>query len=131
MSEERLTFVALNVSDLEASVRFYRDVVGVQLHESSHDLDLDDPWYGGRHAAVSWTDGAFLHVALYPTREPNRPVTTGAQIGFHTTEFEAAYARLTASGAEVLQSVRSEPWGRTARFRDPDGNIVSITEQQS
>ena len=131
MSRERLTFVALNVSDLDVSLGFYRDIVGVQLHESTHDSELDDPWYGGPHAAISWTDGAFLHVALYPQREPNRPVTTGAQIGFHTTEFEATYDRLAASGAEMLQGVREEPWGRTARFLDPDGNIVSITEQQS
>lgn len=128
MSQERLTFVALNVRDLEASLRFYRDVVGIQLHDSSHDSELDDPWYGGSHAASSWTDGAFLHFALYPHRRPNRPVTTGAQIGFHVIEFDEAYNRLVDSGAEMLQEAREEPWGRTARFLDPDRNIVSITE---
>ncbi len=59
MSGERLTFIALTVSNLEVSLRFYRDIVGVQ--EPSHDAELGDPWFGGPHAAISWTDGAFLH----------------------------------------------------------------------
>ena len=129
MSQERLTFVALNVADFEISLRFYRDVLGINLHESSHDSDLHDPWYGGQHAAISWTDDAFLHFAIYPHRKPNRPVTTGVQIGFHVPEFDDVYNRLMESGAGMLQGARIEPWGRTARFLDPDGNIVSITEQ--
>ena len=46
MSSNRMTYVALNVSDLERSIRFYRDIVGIPLHEASHDKELDDPWYG-------------------------------------------------------------------------------------
>ena len=33
-----------------------------------------------------------------------------------------------ASGAKVVLEPRREPWGKTARYLDPDGNIVSITE---
>lgn len=127
MSERRLTFFALNVSDLRRSLEFYRDVIGVPLHVASHDAELDDPWYGGDHAATSWTDGAFMHFALYPVREPNRPVSTGAQIGFHVADFDAAYTRLMDSGHRIVQEARDEPWGRSARILDPDGNIVSIT----
>jgi hypothetical protein len=29
---------------------------------------------------------------------------------------------------EVVSEPRREPWGKTARYLDPDGNIVSITE---
>jgi lactoylglutathione lyase len=128
MADRRLTFVALGVSDLRRSVRFYRDVLGLPLRDADHDAELDDPWYGGEHAAYSWTDGAFLHFALYPKREPKRPVATGAQIGFHVTDFDATHARVVASGASVVSGPRAEPWGRTARYLDPDGNIVSITE---
>jgi len=123
----RLTFVALNVSDLDATVGFYRMVLGDALHESSHDTELNDVWYGGRHAACSWTDGAFMHFALYPARLPHRPVSTAAQIGFHLHDFDEVHARLVASGVPVLQEPRSEPWGKTARYADPDGNIVSIS----
>ncbi len=126
--KSRLTFVALSVSDLDRSLQFYRDLFGLPVREDSHDSELQDPWYGGPHAAYSWTDGAFIHLALYPARPPLRPVTTGAQIGFHLSEFDSVHARVVASGVTVLQTPRVEPWGRTARYLDPDHNIVSITE---
>ena len=58
MSDHRLTFIALNVSDLAASLSFYRGLVGIALNVSDHDSDLQDPWYGGEHAACSWTESS-------------------------------------------------------------------------
>ena len=127
MADRRLNFVALSVSDLEKLVAFYRDVLGVPLHDTSHDSEKQDPWYGADHAAYSWADGAFIHFALYPKHEPQRPVTTAAQIGFQVVDVDAAHERVVASGAKVVEEPRDEPWGRTARYLDPDGNIVSIT----
>jgi len=127
MANQRLTFVALSVSDLHRSVLFYRDVLGLPLKDESHDAELNDPWYGGEHAAYSWTDGAFIHFAVYPSREPHRPVATAAQIGFHLSDFDQVHERVVQSGTQVLQEPRNEPWGKTARYLDPDGNIVSIT----
>ena len=125
----RLTFVALNVSDLQGSTDFYREILGVPITPSHHDAELDDPWYGGDHAALSWTDGAFLHFALYPSREPERPVSRSAQIGFHVDNIETTHHNLENAGTVILTAPRNEPWGRTARYLDPDGNIVSITQR--
>src|SRR4030095_11027146 len=125
--KQRLTFVALSVSNLGGSLRFYRDVLGLSLQEESHESDLQDPWYGGKHAAYSWTDGAFIHFALYPSHPPHRPVSTGAQIVFHVSDFDAVHIRIVRAGFAVVQQPRDEPWGRTARYLDPDRNIVSIT----
>lgn len=128
--DSRLTFVALSVSDLQASMMFYRDILGLGLRDESHDADKKDSWYGGSHASYSWTDGAYLHFALYPFNEPVRPVTTGTQIGFHVSNFNEVHARLEGAGIETVQTPRQEPWGRTARYLDPDRNIVSITASE-
>jgi predicted enzyme related to lactoylglutathione lyase len=127
MADQRLTFVALSVSDLDKSAHFYRDIIGIPLNDETHDSDKSDPWYGGQHAAYSWTDGAYIHFALYPKHEPQRPVTTAAQIGFHVSDFDAVHANVLSSDVKVVQEPRSEPWGSTARYLDPDGNIVSVT----
>ena len=125
----RLTFVALSVSSLGRSLAFYRDLLGVPLTDESHDASLNDRWYGGPHAAYSWTDGAFIHFALYPASLPHRPASTAAQVGFHVDDFELVHHRVQSAGAAVVQEPRVEPWGRTARYLDPDGNIVSISER--
>lgn len=126
-NQKRLTFLALSVGELGRSLHFYRDLIGVALQSEDHDSDLEDRWYGGSHAAYSWTDGAFIHFALYPHQLPHRPVTRGAQVGFHVSNFEFVHEALVGAGVEVLEAQRNEPWGKTARYLDPDGNIASIT----
>jgi len=123
----RLIFVALNASDLDRSLAFYRDAFEIDFHTDTNEPE-SDPWYGGRHSAFSWTDGAFLHFALFPARNPERPVSRDAQIGFNVADIGAAHAHAVAAGAEVVHEPRDEPWGATARYRDPDGNLVSLTE---
>ncbi len=125
--DKRLTFVALSVADLERSTSFYQTLLGVPVQHTTHDEELDDPWYGGAHAAHSFTDGAFLHFAIYPARLPERPPTQAAQVGFQVADFDGVHERVERAGVEVVQAPRDEPWGRTARYLDPDGNIVSIT----
>ena len=76
VTDRRLVFIALNVSDLEKSTDFYRGVFGVPL-EPGHNDPSDDPWFGGRHSELSWIEGAYLHFALFPAKPPHLPVTTG------------------------------------------------------
>ena len=124
----RIIFIALNVSDLERSAAFYRDALGIDLHRDTNE-PVTDVWIGGEHAAFSFTDGAFLHFALFPALVPERPVTREAQIGLSVTDIDAAHAKAVAAGAPVVHGPREEPWGMTARYRDPDGNLISITQR--
>jgi len=124
----KLIFVALNVSDLERAVTFYCEGFGLDLHRDRNEPETD-VWIGGDHAAFSWTDGAFLHFALFPSSPPERPVSRDAQLGFSVADIDASHARAVASGALVVHGPRAEPWGRTARYRDPDGNLISITQR--
>ena len=124
MTIGRLMLVVLEVEDLERSVRFYRDQLGIPLK-----LDIDhggsDRWISGDHAAHSWHDGAFLHFALYQSKGG---VTRNVQIGFPTANLTETHKRLVESGVQVAHNPREEPWGKTARYIDPDGNSVSLTE---
>jgi predicted enzyme related to lactoylglutathione lyase len=124
---DRLIFVALNVTDLDESIAFYRNAFGIEFHTDDNE-PIDDPWYGGHHGAYSWHEGAFLHFALFPALLPERAVTRDAQVGFQVADIDAAHLRAASSGAALVHAPRAEPWGATARYRDPDGNLVSITQ---
>jgi predicted enzyme related to lactoylglutathione lyase len=118
--------VVLEVGDLERSERLYREAFGLDLHLSLH--DESDRWTGGRHAATSWTEGAFMHFALYEAKSGER--THGAQVAFAVDDIARAHQQAVAAGAEVVHEPRDEPWGRSARYRDPDGNVVELTQRR-
>jgi predicted enzyme related to lactoylglutathione lyase len=116
----RLVFVALRVRDLEASARFYRDAIGIPLREAGGSDEEE-------HREYSWTDGAYLHFALF--RAGPGGETRKAELSFFVDDLEAAHARAVAAGAEVAAEPENRPWGRTAGYCDPDGNLVSLTQR--
>jgi predicted enzyme related to lactoylglutathione lyase len=126
MSEtRRLVAVILEVSDLERSTTLYREGFGLDLQ--SGDNGVDDRWIGGPHAELSWNEGAYLHFALYPAKE--KP-TTGALVSLRVDDIEGAHAQACAAGAQVLHGPRDEPWGRSGRYEDFDGNVIELTQHR-
>jgi predicted enzyme related to lactoylglutathione lyase len=121
----RLIAVVIEVADLDRSAALYRDGFGVPL-KPPDDHHGKDRWVSGRHCATSWTEGAFLHFAIYEAKTPER--TTSAQISFEVTDLEAAHATAIAAGAVVIHEPRTEEWGRSARYRDFDGNVIDLTQ---
>jgi predicted enzyme related to lactoylglutathione lyase len=121
----RLVAVVLEVSDLDRAVEIYRDGFGLDLHLDDH--EGGDRWISGRHAATSWTEGAFIHLALYATKdgEPTRR----AQVAFEVADLESAHARALATGVELIHEPKDQPWGRSARYCDPDGNVIELTQR--
>ena len=127
MTIGRLIAVVIEVSDLAASTAFYRDHLGLDLHAGADNGAGDDRWISGEHAAISWAGGAFLHFSLYQSKAE---VTRNAQLAFASDDLAADHARLVAAGVAVIHPPRPEPWGATARYSDPDGNVVSLTQSQ-
>jgi predicted enzyme related to lactoylglutathione lyase len=116
----RLVFVALRVRDVEASVRFYRDALGIPVREAGGSDEET-------HHEYSWRYGAYLHFALFsaaPGEESRR-----AEVAFFVDDIDVAHARAVAADAEVTAAPHSEAWGRSAGYRDPDGNAVGLTQR--
>lgn len=40
----------------------------------------------------------------------------------------ADLAQALAAGAELVHEPKAQPWGRSARYRDFDGNIIELTQ---
>jgi len=85
----RLVFVALRVRDLQASVRFYRDTIGVPVREAG---GVDEE----THREYSWTDTAYLHFALFSASFGGE--TRCVDVGFYVDDIDAAHAQASCGG---------------------------------
>jgi predicted enzyme related to lactoylglutathione lyase len=124
MATRRMVAVIVEVADLERSTALYRDGFGIDLHRG--DNGVEDPWIGGLHAEISWTEGAYLHFALYQSKAA---VTSRVQLAFEVDDAEAALRTAESHGATVLHEPRTEPWGTSARVLDYDGNVIELTQR--
>jgi len=127
-----LAFTHITVNDVDEGLVFYRDALGLRV--------LNDVSAGeGRwvtlgadaqpgvsivlsvpHAGRSSDDGDAMQELLAKGSLP--------MIGFSTDDLDGLFAKVSASGAEVLQEPVDQPWGpRDCAFRDPSGNTVRVT----
>jgi len=122
-------------NDPEASLAFYRDSLGFEVR-----LDVG----GGkmRWITVGPAGQPGTSVVLYPpgadpgiTEDERRTIAEMMAKGTYgiillaTPDLDGVFARLQASGAEVVQEPAEQPYGlRDCAFRDPAGNLVRIQE---
>ena len=122
-------------SDPDASLAFYRDTLGLEVR--------NDVGYGGmRWITVGPADQPDTSIVLEPpaadpgvTDEERRTILemmakgTYARLILATADLDGAFARLQASGAEVVQEPTEQPYGvRDCACRDPAGNLIRINE---
>ena len=121
--------------DPQASLAFYRDTLGFEVR--------NDVEYAGMHwITVGPPDQPGTSIVLYPpaaspglTDDERRTVAemmakgTFASINLAARDLDGAFARLQASGADVVQEPAEQPYGvRDCAFRDPAGNLIRINE---
>ncbi|RBQ15544.1 glyoxalase [Spongiactinospora rosea] len=59
------------------------------------------------------------------TRDESAPVSPDMSV--EVDDVDAVYADVLASGAEIVHSLRDEPWGVRRFFvRDPNGRVVNV-----
>ena len=118
----RLGHVILYVSDLAASVEFYRDVAGLE-HRFS-DAGYAEFGTGETRFAVYEQ-----RRAEWLTGHPVRPGPAG-EIVLVVDDVDAVAARLTAGGIRLLAEPADRPWGhRTLHVADPDGFVVEFAQE--
>lgn len=124
----RVTHIRLLVDDLQACLRFYRDVLGFPVALQAEDV------------YVEFDTGSVL-LALYGRRMmaevTGTPGEGGALAGADrlvlcvaVDDVDAAYADLMARGVAFVKAPHDRPvWAlRVAHFRDPDGNLIEISQ---
>jgi len=122
-------------TDPEASMAFYRDVLGFEVR-------LDVGQGEMRWITVGPPDQPDTAIVLHPpgvtpglTDDERRTlvdlVTKGSYFGVNLAshDLDGAFAVIEASGAEVVQEPTDQPYGlRDCAVRDPAGNMVRIQQ---
>lgn len=112
------------VSNQDRALEFYAETLGF---EKQVDVPLEQ--FGGRWIEVS-PPGCAITIALTPARdEASAGVDTG--IRFTTADATALHAQLSADGVDVDELLRWEGVPPMFDFRDPDGNILYVSESPS
>jgi catechol 2,3-dioxygenase-like lactoylglutathione lyase family enzyme len=110
-----LNHVALDVSDVAASVRFYRDVLGLP--------ELPRPDFGFPGAWFRLGVTQELHLIGHREREVGQ---RAGHFALLVSDIDAAAARLRAAGAE-FRGPKPRPDGALQVFTaDPDGNVIEL-----
>ena len=139
MSAMDLTILSsfLPLDDPEASLAFYRDVLGFEVR--------NDVGYGGkRWITVGPAGQPDTSIVLYPpfaspgvTEDERRTIAemmakgTFAILVLSTPDLDDTFARLEASGADIVQEPIEQPYGiRDCAIRDPAGNLIRINERR-
>jgi uncharacterized glyoxalase superfamily protein PhnB len=121
--------------DPEAALAFYRDTLGFEVRN-------DVGYEGMRWITVGPAGQPGTSIVLHPpeadpgiTDDERRMITemmakgTYAGINLATKDVDETFAKIEASGAEVVQEPTDQPYGvRDCAFRDPAGNLLRIQQ---
>ena len=121
--------------DPDASLAFYRDTLGFEVRNDVGNGKM-------RWITVGPADQPDTSIVLYPpaanpgiTDDERRTIAEMMAKGTYATillaapDLDGVFARLQASGAEVVQEPTEQPYGvRDCAVRDPTGNLIRINE---
>jgi lactoylglutathione lyase len=120
----RLAYSILFVADLERSIRFCRDTIGLPFRFTTDTY--------AEFATVGAKFG--LHARPHLPELIGRSAPTDAvpwpqgEVAFFVDDRDAEHERLPRAGANVLAPPTDRPWGeRTLHLTDADGNVVEPT----
>ena len=118
-------YVVLVVDDLDRSLAFYVDLLGLPMgHRSGPYAQLAT----GRTRLSLFERPAMSEALQMPLRAPERDAPA-FEIGFKVVNVDVSYVELVGRGAEAAVPPTTRPWGqRTAYLRDPDGHLVELAQ---
>ncbi|MCW4352927.1 VOC family protein [Hoyosella sp. YIM 151337] len=118
----RVDYVIWYVTSLSDAVRFYRDIVGLDIRTE-----------GNGYVEFAMEN---IKLSLFERNKlPDligRPAGTApcGEIGFRVRDIDAVARTLRERGVEPLTGPVDRPWGeRTMHIADPDGNVIEFAQK--
>jgi len=104
--------VVVLVQDMDRSVAFYRDVLGLEVNSE------EDDW------AV--LGGAVTLLRSPDAISPDDTRLNSVLLSLPVPDLDATFGALTGQGFAFLTAPTEVAGGRIAALRDPDGNVVQL-----
>jgi len=118
MNIKKVGNVILAVKDLDKSIAFYHDIIGLPI----------------KNQRRSWVDlgtsGALLslHPASLTAEHIGSSIENGITIGFLVGDVNSAIDELRGKGVKIYREIVEREAGKNAVVLDPDGYLISLFE---
>ena len=128
--ELNLSTCFIQVHDPDLALAFYRDTLGLEVR---NDVARDS--FRWITVGSATQPGVAIVLTNYLNGGPDDNdliaalIAKGALNGVHfqTDDLNAAFEKVRAAGAEIVQEPTDQPWGnRSMLFRDPDGTAINV-----
>ncbi|MFL6460514.1 MAG: VOC family protein [Nitrososphaeraceae archaeon] len=112
--------VILLVSDMKKSIKFYGNVLGMELKQ---------------HTSKDWVEFSKegnTVLALHPIKKKSKKrlikKNNSMLVGFNISDLEAVCGDLKKKRVKFYKKLTQEPFGKHAIIQDPDGHLISLAE---
>jgi predicted enzyme related to lactoylglutathione lyase len=117
-----IKFASIPTTDQDRAVRFWTEQVGFAVHTDQRFSD-SQRWIESR------IKGADTHLVLFTTDTNRAQLGQFQGLSFVCGSVAKTYEELAAAGVEFVSPPRTESWGTSAIFMDPDGNSFVLSSR--
>lgn len=123
----RFDMIGLFVNDLSKMVKFYSEIIGIDI-----DWDGNGPYAEFKHEGIRFAMYERKMLSELLGKKPS--FTTGINGTFELAinvgepeNVDVVYKKLIENGAQEIYEPRNEPWKmRSSMIADPEGNLIEI-----
>ena len=123
----KFDLIGLFVADLHRMVKFYNEVVGIDI-----DWDGLGPYAEFRHEGIRFAMYERKELSGLLGQQPSFPagINGSFELAINVGEpanVDPTFQRLIDAGAQAIYPPRDEPWKmRSSMVADPEGNLIEI-----
>ncbi len=115
-------FVGIPVRDQDVALKFYTEALGFKV-------TTDQPFSPTQRWIELMIPGAETGLALFTPQGHEDRIGSFHSISFWCDDVFATAAAMKAKGAVLVQEAKTESWGTSAIFADPDGNKFVLSSK--